>query len=442
MLFDYQSIQQSSSTVEDDHQEKHGSGMVIRLSITKHVELNVDKDILDVIGVIVTAASDANKTRNEERHDPIPSRQTSSQRLFLGVNNDMIDQNTRLELKASGTTAATQSPNCTIDLHVSKIVLRIQQCPLADSSSRYSSLYSFSFWNFNVNSFSYKLNLRLQKFTEKEVVVTMECTVRKIALNKFMGAQPKQILVTLESVSGVDNTLTIAPRYDPIDSKSACSIQHNNTSEAALHGLLWFAIPPSTNKYSSTTNNRTAMHLSLLVGSVTASLSSVLVQELSETLADVERRLFQVKEVGQYGVVRRQHNECNVKTSRKVEQDQLETIIINYDVKIGCASILWDDKIRVKLESSFLKGCKTYPDNDNVQMFLKSLLDCITIEIGGSIRGSESRKSLGSLPDGVRMLVLLYVGDETAGLEQALNVPPDTNRLMHMINLNQRLSLI
>jgi len=167
-----------------------------------------------------------------------------------------------------------------------------------------------------------------------------------------------------------------------------------------------------------------------------------LVQELSETLADVERRLFQVKEVGQYGVVRRQHNECNVKTSRKVEQDQLETIIINYDVKIGCASILWDDKIRVKLESSFLKGCKTYPDNDNVQMFLKSLLDCITIEIGGSIRGSESRKSLGSLPDGVRMLVLLYVGDETAGLEQALNVPPDTNRLMHMINLNQRLSLI
>ena len=68
-----------------------------------------------MIGVIVTAASDANKTRNEERCDPIPSHQTSSQRLFLGVNNDMIDQNTRLELKASGTTAATQSPNCTID---------------------------------------------------------------------------------------------------------------------------------------------------------------------------------------------------------------------------------------------------------------------------------------------------------------------------------------
>jgi hypothetical protein len=40
------------------------------------------------------------------------------------------------------------------------------------------------------------------------------------------------------------------------------------------------------------------------------------------------------------------------------------------------------------------------------------------------------------------MLVLLYVGDETTGLEQALNVPPDSNRLMHMINLNQRLSLI
>jgi hypothetical protein len=447
MLFDYQSIQQSSSTVEEKvydhhHQEQHSSGMVIRLSITKHVELNVDKDILDVIGVLLTAASDANKTRNEERHDTSPSRQTSSRRLFLGVNDEMRDQNTRLELKVSGTTAASQSSNCTIDLHVSKILLRIQQCPLADTSSRYSSLYSFSFWNFNVNSLSYKLNLRLKKITEKEVVVTMECTVRKITLNKFMGAQPKQILFTLESGSGVDSTLTIAPRYDPSDSKSACSIQRNNTSEAALHGLLWFAIPPSSNKYSSTTNKSTAMHLSLLVGSVTASLSSVLLQELSETLGDVERRVYQVKDVGQYGVVRRQHNECYVRRSRKVEQDRLETIIINYDMKIGCASILWDDKIQMKLESTFLKGCKAYPDNDNVQMFLKSLLDCITIEIGGNIRGNESSISLGHLPDGVRMLVLLYVGDETTGLEQALNVPPDTNRLMHMINLNQRLSLI
>lgn len=444
MLFDYQSIQQNSSTMEEKvydrhHQEQHGSGMIIRLSVTKHVEFNVDKDVLDVIGVLVTAASDTNKAKNEEKDNPSPLPQTSSRRLILGVNNDTRDQN-RLELK--GTTGASQSCNCTIDLQVSKIVLRIQQCPLTDTASRCSSFYSFCFWSFNVNSLSYKLNLRLKNCRETEVVVTMECIVRKIALNKFIGAQPKQMLFTVEGFGAVDSTLPIPSRNDPWDNRSTGSNQHNNnTNEAAINTMLWFAIPSTSNKFASSTNNSTAMHLSVLVGSVAASLSSVSLQELSETFGDVQRRLFPVKEVGHHRVVRRQHQEYSVRRPRKVEQDRLERIKINYDMKIGCASVLWDEKIQMKLDSAFVRGCKTYPDGDSVQMFLKSLLDSITIEIG-SARCSEKGISLGSLPDGVRMLVLLYVGDETTGLEQALNVPPDSNRLMHMINLNQRLSLI
>lgn len=457
MLFDYQSIQQPSNAregghIDRHHEELHSNGLMIKISLTKHIEFNVDKDILDVIGLLIAVASGFSKKKKDEGNDLVVVRQTSSRRLLLGDYEDKRDP-TLISLDRK----PGRSLNCTFELHVSKIILRVQQRPLADMSSRLSSHHSFSFWYFNIISISYRLNLRFESSSEKEVVVTMDGTARKIALHKFVAAQPKQVLLSFESISGNDSSHILNQSYDPWDSKSSGSIRHNNTIEAAVHVFLWFEIPSASAISSSAENSNTTMHLSVLVGSVTATLSPVFLQELSETVIDAQRRLFELKQVEHHEEAHRQHYDTVLKKksdqvvagassserrTREIKLDRKELIIINYDVKIGNACILWDEKIQLKLECASIRGCKTHPDDENFQFFLKSLLDCITIEINRRPQRRESFLSLGSLPDGVRMLILLFVGDDTTALEQVLNIPPDTNRLMLMINLNQRLSLV
>lgn len=459
MLFDYQGVQSSGSSnninhntlaqnyYEDQRQNSQNMqqhvGVLLKISISKTLELNLDTDTLDTIGLIMSIVSQQEQpkaTKKVHSKTIVPPKsnkkgttpQQRSSQQFMLQNGDDLEQ-----------APIKNPPHCTFELNVFKICCRFQQ--YRDNGRLFSSRYSFGFWELIIHTVTWKVDVHLQDTRATLTTIqkssntiknneALECniegSIRKLLLQKFVGAKKKEMLLSVEGISSA-NPVPAPPRRT-ISGDSSNTRQANMSP--AINICFLFAMPiDSQSSFCSTTTNS---HLTLHVYNVIASLSTASVHELSETLGDAERRLFCFNDNKES-----KSPNTNISNSNNVSVSNKQEIIINYDMKVENVCVIWNRKIEMKLEGATVRGKKHYPDNEYLE-FVKSLLGNVTFEIRCS-NSSSSTSSFGCLSDDVRMRILLFVGDDdTCALEKVLKVASDSNRLMLMINLNRRLALI